>query len=127
MRIFLACCALLLPLSALAGEELFTLQVEHYEDAARPEINARSLQGRRWDIASVIRSYQSGYQWVKVVGVKRERYVGTSTCIRVAPSLRRASIIKNLLTQLRMRQAEMASAGAHYQVIYPSNCGQARR
>jgi hypothetical protein len=128
---------------ARAGEEQFTLRVQHYEDARRPGFDRKAFEGREWDLNGLFRSAQ--LQWVQA-GVERAvSGAGHTYCLRVrqttngkltgqpVPYRERLQIFANLARQLQMRQSEMTHAGAHFRVELGSRCGtfqdtrQARR
>lgn len=136
MKLFLSLLFFTLPSDALAGEEQFTLLLEHYEDTSRPGFDARAFEGRQWDIAALLASYEpNNLQWTRPSPSRRPAsYQGKSLCLRIrqtmdgkltgrfVPYLRRLRILNNLLAQLRMRQSEMRQAGAHFKISYPSPC-----
>lgn len=135
MQIFLALLLLTLAPAAHAGEELFTVQLEYFEDSSRPGFDAKAFRGRDWDLKALLGSFEPRLQWARTVSRRPAAFQGSSLCLRIletsdgkasSPYVTngfRIRVLKNLLSQLRMRQAEMRRAGATYQVIYPSNCG----
>lgn len=118
-----------------AGEELYTLQVDHWENRKNAQFSASSYEGRKWDLFSLLaRGRRSLLLLAKVESSPSTPYAGHSYCLFVAdvrsaeggaarldPS-RRAVALKNLMGQLRNRQAEMIRAGAQFKITYPSNC-----
>ncbi len=117
-----------------AGEELYTLQVDHWENRKSAQFSASAYEGRKWDLYSLLaRGRRSLLLLAKVESNASTPFAGHSYCLFVAglrsieggsrpdPS-RRAVALKNLMGQLRNRQAEMIRAGAQFKITYPSNC-----
>jgi hypothetical protein len=136
MRTFILFLILLAPLPTFAGEELFTVKVEYFEDSSRPGFDAKTFQGRQWDLKAVLGSFEPRLQWSREVSRSPAAYQGNSLCLRILKTTTgqelgpfvsneyRIRVLKNLLAQLRLRQDEMRRAGALYRVTYPSGCGK---
>lgn len=123
---------------AFAGEEKFTVQVEFYGNSREAGFEAREFEGREWDLQATLNSFyqRNALQWVRTERERARPFVGSTYCARVAAFQdsgaavshdERARILGNLLTQLRLRSAEMARARVSYRVTYPSACGDEKR
>lgn len=141
MRFLLTCLALFLAFAstiALAGEEQFTLRIEHYEDSARPAFNRAAFQGRQWDLNGLLRATEArgSLQWIQMANERGGSALGNTYCLRIRQTLdgkmggalvnyqQRLRELVNLRTQLKLREQEMIDAGALYRVELPARCGE---
>jgi len=138
MKIFFFFLMSFLPLTSLANEELFTVQVEYFEDSSLPGFEAKTFQGRQWDLKALLASFEPRLQWTREISRRPAAFQGNSLCLRILETTTgqepghfvsyayRIRVLKNLLAQLRLRQGEMRRAGAVYRITYPSACGKAK-
>jgi hypothetical protein len=119
--------------AAWGDDEIFTVQIDHFEDPENPGFSRSAFEGRQWDLKSVLQSLQSrgGSQWISAK-IERSQMLGASYCLRIRqlsptnspiPQGLRASWLRQLLGQLGQRNLEMKMAGATFRVTHPSPCG----
>lgn len=116
----------LLSLAAHAGEENFTIRIEHLENERQGRSEAAA--GRRWDIHGLLRSFAGDIEWVKSGEQRQGAFAGTNYCLRLRQTdqEQRSRSLENLVSQLQLRRSEMREGRALYRVTYPSHCGETR-
>jgi hypothetical protein len=132
MQSLLILLAFFLPTPSLAGEELYTIQIDHWENRKVSQFAANNFAGRRWDLQSLL-ARANGRGSIEILrqleSTTNSSHSGHSYCVRIQQRWathpeRRAIYLKNFLKLLGLRQTEMLRAGAHFRVHYPSTCAE---